>query len=304
MRLAVIDLGTNTCNLLIVEICGREYEILHQSKLGVNIGEAGIHKKRLTGEAFDRARKAMKIHQQVISGMEVDEVIALATSAIRDADNKSEFSKYLLEKTGIRLQVISGDEEARLIFSGVKLALKNIPNNSLILDIGGGSNEFILPGKTSISWKKSFPLGMSRVIEQFQFSDPILPEETSAIENYFRKGLESLWSETKNKSLNQIIGCSGAFDTMADLIDQTAPGSKARIRQSISIIDFNRVYHEVIRSTKKEREQMIGMEPLRIEMIVPAFIFIRLVAQKLKIEKIIQTDFALREGVLAERICN
>lgn len=304
MRLAVIDLGTNTCNLLITEIQGKEYIILHQSKVGVKIGKAGIHKKLLTNEAFLRARSALEVHQKTISKFDTNETIAIATSAVRDADNKDEFIKYLLEKTGIQLTVISGDEEARLIFLGVKLALGNISKNSLILDIGGGSNEFIIPNKFSISWSESFPLGMSRVIEQYQISNPILPEEIDIIENYFYKGLQKLWEETKDKSFEQLIGCSGAFDTLADLIDHTTSGSKIRIQQSISMNDFNRVCNELIHSTKKQREQMIGMEPLRVEMIVPAFIFIRLVAQKLKINNIIQTDNALREGILYERIYN
>lgn len=304
MRLAVIDLGTNTCNLLITENHGKKYKILHQSKVAVKIGKAGIHKKLLTNEAFLRARSALEVHQKTISKFDINETIAIATSAVREADNKNEFIEYLLEKTGIQLTVISGDEEARLIFLGVKLALGNISNNSLILDIGGGSNEFIIPNKTSILWKESFPLGMSRVIEKYKISDPILPEEIAVIENYFQKGLEKLWLETKDKSLDQLIGCSGAFDTLADLIDQTTSGSKVRIQQSISITDFNRVCNELIHSTKKQREQMAGMEPLRVEMIVPAFIFIRLVAQKLKINNIIQTDYALREGVLYEQIYN
>ncbi len=304
MRIAVIDLGTNTCNLLIAEIFGKEYKVLHHSKVGVKIGKSGIHKKILTDEAFERAQKAMEIHSTTIKKFAAHETIAIATSAVRDAENKNEFINFLKEKTGIQLQVISGDEEALLIFLGVRLALKHIPNESIILDIGGGSNEFIIPSKTSILWKESFPLGVSRIIEQYKISDPVLPEEISEIEAFFEKGLENLWVAIKERSFSQLIGCSGAFDTLADLIDQTEPGSKTRIQQSISMFDFERVCEKVINSTKKQREQMTGMEPLRIEMIVPAFIFIRLVAQKLKIKKIIQTDFALREGVLYNKIYN
>ena len=304
MRIAVIDLGTNTCNLLIAEISGKEYKILYQNKVGVKIGKAGINKKLLTKEAFERALKAIEIHKKTINSFGVEDITAIATSAVRDADNKNEFVDFLHRKTGIQLQVISGDEEARLIFLGVKLALGRISNESIILDIGGGSNEFIIPNKTSIGWKESFPLGMSRIIEQFRISNPILPQEISVIENHFDQELKKLWDVSETKSFNLLIGCSGAFDTLADLLDQTEPGSKTRIQQVISMSDFHRICNKIISSTKEQREQMTGMELLRIEMIVPSFIFIRLVAQKLKIKEIVQTDFALREGVLYEKIYN
>jgi len=114
--------------------------------------------------------------------------------------------------------------------------------------------------------------------------------------------MQSLWKRLKGKQISQLIGCSGAFDTVADLIDGTAPGAKIRRHQLIELKDFNRISRETIYSTKAQRDQMTGMEPLRVEMIVPALILIRLVVQKLGINKIIQTDYALREGILFEWI--
>jgi len=99
-----------------------------------------------------------------------------------------------------------------------------------------------------------------------------------------------------------LIGCSGAFDTLADIIDQTDPGTKTRIKQEIAADDFTRVYETLIQSTTAERTEMKGMESIRIEMIVPSVLFIKLVIDRLTIRKIYQTDFALREGVLYERI--
>lgn len=302
MKLAVIDLGTNTCNLLIAEIDGKDYQILYQGKVGVKLGKGGINKKMLTNEAFERAISALKTHQATIARFEVEKTISIATSAVRDADNKAEFSEALFDATGLELSVISGEEEARLIFNGVTLAFGQIPDNSLIMDIGGGSNEFIQTKANNICWKESFPLGMARVVEGFQISDPIRPSEITAIEVWFESGLTELWNQFCGKQAVQLIGCSGAFDTLADLIDSTAPGTKARITQSINLAEFNSIADQIIHSTKLDREQLKAMEPLRIEMIVPAFILIRLVLRKLKIPQITQTDFALREGVLKEWI--
>ena len=302
MKLAVIDLGTNTCNLAIAEIKGDDYQILYQGKVGVKLGKGGINKNILTNEAVERAISALKTHQTTIARLEAEKTITIATSAVRDADNKAEFSKALLDATGLKLSVISGEEEARLIFDGVTLAFGRIPDNSLIMDIGGGSNEFIQTEANEVFWKESFPLGMARVVDGFTISDPILPSEVLAIETWFESGLSNLWEQFDGKQATQLIGCSGAFDTLADLIDNTAPGTKARITQSIALKDFNSIADQIIHSTKSEREQLKAMEPLRVEMIVPAFILIRLVLRKLKITKITQTDFALREGVLKEWI--
>jgi exopolyphosphatase/guanosine-5'-triphosphate,3'-diphosphate pyrophosphatase len=301
-NLAVIDLGTNTCNLLVAEIQDKSYSILYQGKEVVKLGKNGIDKNMLTEDGLERAIQAIKKHQQIISRFDHPEILVLATSAIREAQNSSWFQEELEGETGYRLSIISGEKEAELIFKGVKLAFGNIDNHSIILDIGGGSNEFILIENGEPIWKQSFPLGMARVIEQTPPSNPIKPEEIQRIKKYFETGLEDLWKRVDKLKVNNLIGCSGAFDTLADLIDQTDPGTKTRIKQEIKMHDFDRVFESLIRSTTAERIYMKGMESIRIEMIVPSVIFIKLVIDRLNIQKIEQTDFALREGVLYEHI--
>ena len=302
MRLAIIDLGTNTCNLLVANTEEGKYEILYQGKEGVRLGKGGINKNMLTPEAFQRAETALKKHLQIMNRFQVTEVKTIATSAVRDAVNQNDFASYLLKATGLKLTIISGEEEASLIFKGVKMAFGQIPGHSLILDIGGGSNEFILPAENGIAWKNSFPLGMARIIEQFHISDPVKHEETAAIEDYFDSGLTALWSQLEGKTIDRLIGCSGAFDTLADLLDETAPGSKFRTTQNISLSHFEQISLRVIRSTAAQRGKMTGMDPLRLEMIVPSFIFIRLITNRLNIREITQTGFSLREGVLYDQI--
>lgn len=301
-RIAVIDLGTNTCNLLIAKYQYKNYRILYQGKEVVKLGKNGIDKNQLTEDGLERAVLAIRKHQERISKYDTPEVLIFATSAIRDASNKDWFQQEIKSQTGLDLLVISGEREADLIFKGVKLAFSEIENHSLILDIGGGSNEFILTKAGEPIWKESFPLGMARIIEQIPPSDPITPEEISRIISYFGNGLEKLWNKTRNTEISRLIGCSGAFDTLADLIDQTDPGAKTRIKQELTIQDFSRIYRELINSTTAERTAMKGMESIRIEMIVPSVILIKLIVDRLNIQKIAQTDFALREGVLYERI--
>ena len=301
-RIAIIDLGTNTCNLLIAEYRHSDYQIIYQGKEVVKLGKTGIAKNRLTEDGLERAILSIQKHQRRIAEIGSIETLAFATSAIREATNREWFQDEIKKNTGIELQVISGEKEADLIFKGVRLAFGKLADHSLILDIGGGSNEFIVSEAGEPIWKQSFPLGMARVIEQIPPSDPITPEEIAKINTHFESGLDLLWKRLKNNEISELIGCSGAFDTLADLIDQTEPGTKTRIRQEIDTADFLRIYEMLIGSTTANRLKMKGMESIRVEMIVPSVIFIKLIVDRLNIKKITQTDFALREGVLFERI--
>lgn len=303
-KIAIIDLGTNTCNLLVAEYQDQNYQILHQSKEVVKLGKNGIDKNRLTEDALERTVLAFQKLEQQIANFRNTEVIALATSAIREAENRAWFQQEIQNQTGFNIQIISGEKEADLIFKGVQLACSEIQDNSLILDIGGGSNEFILARSNQPFWKQSFPLGMARIIEQFPPSNPITSQEINRMTEYFNQRLEELWTKTKNISIPFLVGCSGAFDTIADMIDQTNPGTKSRIKQELNLHDINSIYQKLIESTTDERIAMKGMEPIRVEMIVPAVIFIKFILEKLKIRKIYQTDYALREGVLYELIFN
>lgn len=301
-HIAIIDLGTNTCNLLIAEFCEKSHRILFQGKEVVKLGKGGIDKNHLTQDGLDRAILAIRNHRQRINEFHTSEILILATSAIREATNKDQFCRQIKLHTGLELQIISGEREADLILKGVKLAFGIIEDNSLILDIGGGSNEFILTQGNESVWKESFPLGMARVIEKIPPSDPITSEEIQEMNQWFNSKLEPLWGILKNVRISQLIGCSGAFDTLADILDQTNPGSKSRIRQDIRLHDFERIYELLVKSKTSDRMLLKGMEPIRIEMIVPSVIFIKLIIDRLNIQKITQTDYALREGVLYERI--
>jgi len=301
-RIAVIDLGTNTCNLLIAEFDEKNYRILFQEKEVVKLGKDRINKNELSQDALDRTITAFRKHQERILNFGTREVVIIGTSAMREASNREWFCKEVHSKTGLEISIISGQREAELIFKGVRLAFEQIENHSLILDIGGGSNEFILTENGNTVWQQSFPLGMARIIEKFPPSNPVSDYEIDQIWDYYVSNLENLWEGMKGKQISCLIGCSGAFDTIVDLIDQSDPRSKVRISQEIKISDFDEIYRRLIKSTAEERMLMNGMESIRVEMIVPSVIFIKMVLIRLNIDKIYQTDFALREGVLYEKI--
>jgi len=302
MRIAIIDLGTNTCNLLIADVNSADFKILHQSKQLVKLGDNKIKANEISSEATERTLQSFQIHKEIIQKYKVEKVKVIATSAVRSADNKIEFLEKLSNQTGWIVKVISGEKEAELIFKGVLLAIKEFKNPSIILDIGGGSNELIIAQEKEIIWKESRPSGMARIVNQFQISDPIKPSEIKIIQNYFLEKHKSGFQKSIENSVQTLIGCSGAFDTIADIIDQVNPGKKQRTTQKISILQFYEVYNILIKSTREQRLKMKGMDIVRVDLIVPAVILIEQLISEFGIKRIIQTDFALREGVLFELI--
>jgi len=302
MRVAIIDLGTNTCNLLIAELNSSTFTILHQSKQLVKLGDDKIKANEISPEATARALQSFQIHKKIIAKFNVEQIRIIGTSAVRSAENKINFLERISDQTGWIVKVISGEKEAELIFNGVLLAIDEFIKPSVILDIGGGSNELILAQNKELLWKESQPTGMARVINQFKISDPIHNDEIKTLQNYFSENHNAAFEKCKSAQVKTLMGCSGAFDTVADIIDNVNPGEKQRTTQEIAIKEFYSVYNRLIKSTRKQRLQMKGMDTVRVDLIVPAVILIEQLISKIGITNIIQTDFALREGVLFEMI--
>jgi exopolyphosphatase / guanosine-5'-triphosphate,3'-diphosphate pyrophosphatase len=306
MRAAVIDLGTNTFNLLIVEIGESQgYKILYNNKLPVKLGKSGIDKKEIRPDAITRGLNAIERHLQTIAEYKAEKTYAFATSAIRSARNGDQFVKMVKQRCGLDIEIIDGEREAELIYYGVKQAVELNSEKVLILDIGGGSNEFIIADRDNIYWKKSYPLGVARLLSKFKPSDPISIEEIEFISNYLEERLSNLFEEFKKHKINTLIGASGSFETIAAMILADDPNFESETGTSpesinIDLTDFENLYQKLINSTLKERKQMKGLESMRLEMIVVATLVVKFILQKLKLQRLIQSNFALKEGVVYE----
>ncbi|KAF0238315.1 MAG: hypothetical protein FD181_1126 [Prolixibacteraceae bacterium] len=300
MRVAVIDLGTNTCNLLIAEINPHGYKILHQGKQLVKLGDDKLRENEISRAATSRVLESFQAHEKTIRNYQAEKVRVVATSAVRTAENKIEFLEQISENPGWLVRLISGEKEAEMIFEGVLLAFNEFKTPALILDIGGGSNELILAHDKKMLWKESQPTGMARIVHQFKISGPVQPGEIEQLQNYYFESHKTAFERCKAEKVKTLVGCSGAFDTIADIIDQVNPGEKMRKTQEISIRDFTEVYGKLIKSTREQRLLMKGMDMVRVDLIVPAVILIEHLISEIGITQITQTDFALREGVLFE----
>lgn len=298
MRIAVIDMGTNTFNLLVTEVEGSGFSTVYHHKVGVMLGKGGINSGTIAPEAYRRGIAAIAEYITVARDLGADVVKAFATSAIRSASNGSAFVDEVTRTFGVDVEVISGDREAELIYKGVAASLTLDSQRVLIMDIGGGSNEFIICDRSGILWKQSFPLGMSRLLEQFRPSDPMLTSEVEAVEQHLTDGLVPLWEACSHYQPKLMVGASGAFDTYRDVLffgnDTKDPICNLEMDR------FEALHQRFLGSTLAQRRLMDGMEELRVEMIVLASIATSLVLRKAAIEQLLQSNYSLKEGAIVE----
>jgi exopolyphosphatase/guanosine-5'-triphosphate,3'-diphosphate pyrophosphatase len=300
---AVIDLGTNTCNLLIAESSGKgTFRVLHEERIAVKMGRGGIHQKKLLPEAMERGLSALSLHKKSIQKYGASEVRVIGTSAIRGASNRDEFSEMVRSQLGWELEVIDGNKEAEYIFKGTVNSLPPLQEKYLVLDIGGGSNEFILAEGDKILWKKSFNIGIARVLELFPMSDPPVNREIEKVEAWFEGHLGELEEICRLYHPVILIGCSGAFDTLMDILEEKEPDATIRKSSVFPLADFYRIHELLISVDRENRALIAGVDINRVEMIIIATIFINFILRKLEISELIHTHFSLKEGVMFEMV--
>ena len=304
MKIAVIDLGTNTFNLLIVEVnSDKSYSTVFQTKISVKLAEGGISKGFIADVAFNRGIEAFNTHFATTQKYQVDKIYALATSAIRGASNGVDFVKKIKVDTGIDIQVISGDREAELIYYGVRSAVKMTDEACLIIDIGGGSTEFIIANKNQIFWKQSFLLGAARLLELFPPSDPITDKEIAVFKDYFNDELQPLFEAFTHYPVSELIGSSGSFDSLAEMIAHRfyTPAILENITEfTFDLGNCEDVYNSILKSTNAERLKMKGLVAMRVDMIVVSSIIVNYVIRSFEIDKMRLSTYSLKEGVLYE----
>ncbi|UHG90646.1 Ppx/GppA phosphatase family protein [Spirosoma oryzicola] len=304
MKQAIIDLGTNTFHLLIVEKNDTGYKTLFRESRPAKIGQAGINQGIITEEGIGRALTVLTYFRHVLDEHRVapEQVIATGTSAIRVARNQQEFIRRVEQETGIRIQVISGDQEAEYIYKGVRAAGSLDNTTALVIDIGGGSVEFILGNQERIFWKQSFEIGGQRLRERFMTSDPIGPASIRRLHDYFQEQLLPLANAIHQYHPAVLVGSSGSFDTLVDMWFMHEQGRLPDPKQSaftLPVEEFYRAYELLVTRNHAERMQIPGMIELRVDMIVVAVCLIDYVLKTYAISQIRTSTYSLKEGVLS-----
>ena len=305
--IGVIDLGTNTFNLVIAEIQHDNYRVIHKKKISVKLGEGGISKDFIAPIPFQRGLDALRIYKGILRSMSVDCFYAVATSAIRSAHNGSEFVEKVKSELQININVIDGDTEADLIYRGVRQAIDLGEKPKLIIDIGGGSTEFIIANRQEDFWRKSYQIGAARILEIFLPNDPITIEDVNDIDTHLFDTLEEMIQMCEAYEIDSIVGSSGSFDTLAEMISFNKVSRTSWDKESFYAFDFDD-YSEVQRliysSTLQERLKMKGLDPMRADMIVVSIIIINFLLNRLPLNHMYLSSYALKEGLIKSLINN
>ena len=300
---AVMDLGTNTFHLLIVEGKGSVFtELVHEQE-AVKLGEGGINKGFIQQIPYERGIDCMLRFQQLLLKYDVHQVRAIATSALRNATNGSNFIYDVKAKTGIAIEIIDGDAEAGYIFGGIRASGSLGIQNSLIVDIGGGSVEFIICNDEKIYWKQSFEIGAARLMDKFHRSDPIPAESINALNIYLEDCLKDLLAAVADYPINDMIGSSSVFESYAELMEREK-GNSFDLKKT-KHFEFDKsglltLIERIVQSSHQERLTTKGILPVRIDMIVTASLLARFIIEKLGVDRVVMSTSSLKEGVLAE----
>ena len=301
-KAAVIDMGTNTFHLLMIAFDNNGFEVIYQEKVPVKIGQGGINQNIILPEAEKRGLHTLSHFKNLINGEGISRIFAFATSAVRNADNGYAFIQKIKQQTGIKAQVIDGEREAELIYKGIRLSACLNSDNALMMDIGGGSVEFIIGNAHEIHWKGSFEIGGQRLLDLFHYHDPILPEEVEKLSAYLSEKLAPLIEAIKRYSPQQLIGASGTFDTLTDMYLASEGKKKDRkiIRHILPVAAFETIASDLLLLDKAHRLKIPGMIPMRVDMIVVASCLIRFITQFIPTHQLICSTYSLKEGAVSE----
>lgn len=302
MRVAVIDLGTNTFNLLIVDVAARgEYHTVFNTKIATKIGEGAMIAGKLLPEPMQRAKKALAEYLDIISEHKCDKTLAFATSGIRSTSNGPDFVAEVKSELGLEISIIDGLEEATLIYEGVDLAIPFEEEPMLIMDIGGGSTEFIIADKSGVLWMKSYQLGISRVMQKLNPSDPLTKADLTGFDSLLEDQLQDLLENCKHFNVKTLIGSSGSFDSFIEMIWIKKGERKLAssiIREEFNLDELNELHERLIIYDFDARKAIPGLVEMRVDTIHLASYMVQWVLQKCGLERLLLSSYALKEGVL------
>lgn len=293
-RIAIIDLGTNTFNLLVAEKTAHGFERLYQTKEGVALGLGGINENKLSADAMERGMGALKNFTDISLKFQAEKIYAFGTSALRNAKNAHELIDRAKSELNLEIEVISGMREAELIYKGVSSGY-DFTQDALIMDIGGGSTEFILANQSGILKSRSFEIGVSRIYQLFQFSDPMSASDCKKIYQYLEEKTDNYFDTVQCK---QLIGASGSFETFYKLAYNRECEEDLFIPMNIQ--DVNESLAKIIASTQAERDANPLIIPIRKKMAPLAAVKTKWIIDKLEISELIISPYALKEGVISE----
>ena len=270
MRVAVIDLGTNTTRVLVADVTNNTVSELERRTTVTRLGQGVDATGRLADEAIDRVTKVLEDYRRVIDELEPDTIVGLATSAVRDAANGAEFRQMLHDRFGIDVQIIPGEEEARLTFLGATAAREPGDGPLMVIDIGGGSTEFVI-GRAGAA--PDFPVstnaGSVRQTERHLRNDPPSPEELQELRDDVQSIISAAVPESARKSVKSGIAVAGTATSLAAIEQRLDPYDPDRVHgYRLTLESCERMLNDLAAIPLQERKRVPGLHPDRAPTII------------------------------------
>jgi len=300
VRVCVLDLGTNSFHAVIVDAHpNSSYQVVDRLKEMVRLGEHGLEANTLPEAAMERGMRALKRIHLLAKGWDAHEFLAFATSAIREAANGGAFIERVRQELGLRIRPISGEQEAQLIFQGVRRAVE-MPTPTLLIDIGGGSVEFIVVAGGNSVFARSLKLGAARMTERFVTTDPLAAEEVAAMQDHFRDELQPVFDACRAHDVTSIVGSSGTMKSLARVTKEQGPdGGSSVFQRTFAVEEVRPALEWVIASAADERVAHPAIDPKRVDQIGAGGILLKTVCDHLpEVGHLKVSPNALREGMV------
>lgn len=302
---AAIDVGSNTIRLLIGNIRNNRVNRIYSGRITTRLAEGVVNTGRLKNDNIEKSVSTIKEFYSLISGCGIKNIRAVGTSAIREAENSKEFADMVFNETGIKVERITGIEEARLTAKGLLFGINKTSGPLLIIDIGGGSTEWIIQGNLLSEDRllfNSLPAGVVKLLERFIKTDPPTPDELSAINNEIDAILANdKLKTTTHLSEGLLIGTGGTITTLAsiDLGLDEYDGEKVHMHV-IPLQKLLILRDMLISQPFDKRKEIKGLEPGRADLIIPGILLTIRVMETLGFKEITVSDYGLLEGILLE----
>ncbi len=304
-RLAVIDIGTNSIHMVLAEIGkGFSYKIVDRIKEMARLGDGTFTSHRLSQEAMDRGLTVLKRFSMLANNKGFDPILPIATSAVREAKNGGDFLKLVRKELGLRVRVITGEEEARLIYLGVRNSMDLSQFPAMIVDIGGGSVELMACTQKRLQFVRSLKLGAIRLKDQFLKSDPPDKKMVQRVERLVKQTLKKSLSKKRDTHFQQLVATSGMAGNLTEII------YLARTGRPLSQIDMATIELDEVKEVEgllktkdsQARLKIPGLDPRRVDTLYPGVLMLRLLMEHLGVKQVRLSDKAIREGVIYDFI--
>jgi exopolyphosphatase / guanosine-5'-triphosphate,3'-diphosphate pyrophosphatase len=300
MRLAAIDVGSNSVHMIIADVAPEGHlEVVDRVKEMVRLGRRSFTTGRLTEESMDMAVHALAHFRRLADVRRVGRMRAVATSAVREAHNRAEFIKRIRRETGIAVEVISGADEAKLIFVAARHALGLEGGPHLLLDVGGGSAELVLVKDGRPLWMRSVKLGAARLTEHFLTDDPPTVAQRRRLEKHLDAQIGELMQAAKQARVVRVIGTSGTINTMVAMARASRGEELGRLHGAIaSAAEVTHISRQLLEANAAMRSDLPGIDAKRADQMAAAGMLADFVLRRSGAPELIACTWAIREGLL------